>query len=341
MAEPGPVAARPWSQRLLEAGPWPPFATAALAAAVLVALWLGLEAASGRLALLSDEGFRQDLRVGVVLCLLLAYLPAVRVHAERGARATAAALEPALRPGADRDRLAAVGRFDPAALRRAGWTGVAVLLVAGLLVEWSPSRAMSVSAMSPEALVHRGLGVLIGWFVGRTAWTLGVESRRLSRIGRDDLALDLLDLAPAGPLLRQGLRQALLTIGGFSLLSILFFDLGAAPNLIWLLLVASVLLLGMAVAALLLPVRGVRDAIVREKARELGRCNEAIRAARERPEGASDLAGWVAYRTLVDGVREWPVDAPALARFALYLAIPLGSWLGGALVERWLDAALS
>jgi len=29
-----------------------------------------------------------------------------------------------------------------------------------------------------------------------------------------------------------------------------------------------------------------------------------------------------------------------MLRFALYLAIPLGSWLGGAFVERLLSAAL-
>jgi predicted MFS family arabinose efflux permease len=39
-------------------------------------------------------------------------------------------------------------------------------------------------------------------------------------------------------------------------------------------------------------------------------------------------------------VREWPVDASTLTRFALYLAIPVGSWLGGALVERLVNALL-
>jgi hypothetical protein len=39
-------------------------------------------------------------------------------------------------------------------------------------------------------------------------------------------------------------------------------------------------------------------------------------------------------------VREWPFDAPTLTRFFLYVAIPLGSWVGGALVERLLGAAL-
>ena len=48
----------------------------------------------------------------------------------------------------------------------------------------------------------------------------------------------------------------------------------------------------------------------------------------------------VAWRGLIESVREWPFDSPTLLRFGLYLAIPLGSWLGGAFVERLLGAAL-
>jgi hypothetical protein len=33
-------------------------------------------------------------------------------------------------------------------------------------------------------------------------------------------------------------------------------------------------------------------------------------------------------------VREWPYDAPTLARFAFLVLLAVGSWLGGALVER-------
>ena len=52
------------------------------------------------------------------------------------------------------------------------------------------------------------------------------------------------------------------------------------------------------------------------------------------------LADLVAYRSLVESAREWPFDASTFLRFALYLTIPLGSWLGGAVAERALDAVL-
>ena len=46
------------------------------------------------------------------------------------------------------------------------------------------------------------------------------------------------------------------------------------------------------------------------------------------------------YVYLVESVREWPLGAPALLRFALYLLIPVGSWAGGAMVERAIDVLL-
>jgi len=49
-----------------------------------------------------------------------------------------------------------------------------------------------------------------------------------------------------------------------------------------------------------------------------------------------DLAVW---KDRVEALREWPFDAAALRRFGLYLLIPLGSWVGAALVERLVDRA--
>ena len=48
----------------------------------------------------------------------------------------------------------------------------------------------------------------------------------------------------------------------------------------------------------------------------------------------------VAYEARIESVREWPFDSGTLSRFLLYLALPLGSWAGGALVERAIDGLL-
>ena len=116
-----------------------------------------------------------------------------------------------------------------------------------------------------------------------------------------------------------------------------------AAGLVTLLVVAAV-----SVTALVLPVRGAHARIRRAKSDELDRVNAAIRGAPGALAGSAiesraanaGLADLLAYRAAIETVREWPFDAPTVLRFALYLAIPLGSWLGGALVERALESLL-
>ncbi|HEY8152716.1 MAG TPA: hypothetical protein VII72_01170, partial [Myxococcota bacterium] len=52
------------------------------------------------------------------------------------------------------------------------------------------------------------------------------------------------------------------------------------------------------------------------------------------------LSNLVAYRGLVEAANTWPFDLGVWLRFAVYVSLGLGSWLGGALVERLIGAAL-
>ena len=336
-----PTARLPsWSQRILDGSPLSPFWIGVLLALGFLLVFFVLELALGRFAEYNVETYREDLRVAAVLCLLAAYLPVAWVYSVRSARRTADELAPSLTQGTGTVGLEEAGCFDRAGLRKAGVVGVALLLVAFVFAEVGLSNFSALGQMSPEAYFHRVLLVWIGWFGGRFAYAIWVESKRFSRIGRERMEIDLLDLASVEPLVRYGLRQALVTIGAFSVLALMFYDSEAAPNLIWFLLGASLSILLLATVGLLIPVRGVHDAIAREKTHELARVNDQIRRARAGSGALPSLADWIAYRSLIASVREWPVDAPTLRRFALYLAIPLGSWLGGALVERMVDALL-
>ena len=104
--------------------------------------------------------------------------------------------------------------------------------------------------------------------------------------------------------------------------------------------------LAAAAAALLLPLRGARQAIVAAKRSELDWCDAALRRARAAlecdtaPIGARSIADLAAWRGVVAAVHEWPLDAPTLRRFVLVLGLPIGSWLGGAFVERVVDFVL-
>lgn len=79
------------------------------------------------------------------------------------------------------------------------------------------------------------------------------------------------------------------------------------------------------------------------KKTELEKLRADVSSAREvfafdKSAGAtSHLAVLLALEARVESVREWPLDLSTVVRFAFYLALPLGSWLGGALVERGLD----
>jgi hypothetical protein len=115
---------------------------------------------------------------------------------------------------------------------------------------------------------------------------------------------------------------------------------GAILGCLWSLVLAA--------AAFVLPVRGLRRQIRARKEEKLAQLRDEIRRGEERianlgPESAeasTRLPALLAFEKRIESVREWPFDAPTLTRFFLYVAIPIGSWIGGALVERLLGAAL-
>ena len=53
------------------------------------------------------------------------------------------------------------------------------------------------------------------------------------------------------------------------------------------------------------------------------------------------MADAVAYEARVASIPTWPFDVSTLVRFAFYVALGLGSWLGAAAVERLLDLVLT
>jgi hypothetical protein len=155
------------------------------------------------------------------------------------------------------------------------------------------------------------------------------------------VSLDLLDLVPYQPLIRQGLTNALLVIGLVSVVSLLMVEARYGPMLVG----AWISCVIFAWVGLMAPLRGIRRKIRIAKTQELDWCRQTLKTARDELKsgaGAQQSIGEIiAYRTIIEDIRNWPFDNPTLVRFALYLLIPLGSWLGGAFVERGLDLFLS
>ncbi len=176
---------------------------------------------------------------------------------------------------------------------------------------------------------------------------MGVTSLRRARVfGQmgSYVRVKLLERDAVKPFARTGLRSAAYWLVGSSLASLLALD-SSAPTLVFA-VVAVTLSLGL--FALLLPSLGVHRRLREAKTRELTWLRRELEEARhvladptrDRGDAATRMPALLAYESRVEHISVWPFDVPTLVRFGLFLLLGLGSWLGGALVERLVDAAL-
>lgn len=187
------------------------------------------------------------------------------------------------------------------------------------------------------------------WFIAMTLALFVEIFRNLSYLRADTMsflrdldgriAIDLFDASKLDPLGRIALRRSLPWIVSSAIVFLMMFGLSNSL-LFW------VLCIGLLINAALvfsLPMWRVHRLIDATKKTELEKLRADVSSAREvfafdKSAGAtSHLAVLLALEARVESVREWPLDLSTVVRFAFYLALPLGSWLGGALVERGLD----
>jgi hypothetical protein len=336
--------------RLFDLVPVAPGWVAVALALLLLASFAGLSAAFGGLFDFVAEGGSilddRNARLGVTLALLAAYLPAARRYAWLGARRNFAALAPRLAErGTELEALE--HRFTGASSGRrrlAGGLGLCLMPVALLLVDRDPLLYLHPGYWVVETLFTWSVGAFCCWNLGVFAHATLDTSRRFSELALRVPRIDLLEVEAFAPCARQGLLLALLwliaaSLFGVNLVDRGFLEFGA--------LIGSIALV-LASIALVLPSLGAHRRIVAMKQAELAAVNGAIRgqqAALERTSlgaraGVPGLADLLAYRHFVASIREWPFDAPMLRRLALYLLIPLLSWVGGAVVERGVDVLL-
>jgi hypothetical protein len=169
--------------------------------------------------------------------------------------------------------------------------------------------------------------------------------QRFIAFGTHGTRVDLLDLDTLQPFGCIGLRIALSVLGTTPVVfgAQVLAGFQADTLLISVTLFVPFLLLG--AFALLAPSRGIHRRIQEAKQAELALVrsalagDHAVMASSQLGEEATALSRFelLLYRDRVAGLREWPLDASALRRFGLYLLIPLGSWVGSALMERAVD----
>ena len=329
----------PWTLRVYGALPFAPVLSGAAFALMLIAVLLGSEIALGRLM-----ASPPDLRLAIVHCLLVAYLPTAYAYVILWSRRTVSDLRPALdcSEGEIAEFRARAGSYRWWVLAMVGI--LAVALAAAMTRATTPAELnpWSWGEMIPEVRWHRVLGFVAGWWAGCFFYAVFAESRRVSSLTRRLRSTDLLDLRPLMPFTRQALGNALLIIGSISVYSFFLVETRFLTMVIGLWIGAVIV----ATLTFMLPILGVHRVIREAKQAELEWCGDALMRARTAlKEGPGEpqrlpMHEIVAYKQVVDGVREWPFDASTVMRFALYLLIPLASWSGGAVVERVIDSLL-
>jgi hypothetical protein len=228
--------------------------------------------------------------------------------------------------------------------RRLAASGLIGALLIGTMPALDPSfwpGGRPENPLDPMMLFFVIRSAATGWLFGHAAATDVTGVVALRRLGAHSLQVDLLNPGALAPFARAGLRSAFVWVLASSLISL--FWLGPAAGTANAVIVACILL---AVSVgFFFTIYGAHQSLVAAKRKSLEALNEQIRESGSRllegrgVDGSPALADLIAFHGFIERVREWPIGAPTLARGGLIAALALGSWLGGALVERLLERA--
>jgi len=338
-----PALGGDWLDRLLRRAPGSVWAVAVAFGAAVLGLVAGLAFWLERPEEILGRGFlaNRDLRFGVMITVLAAYTPAARHYLLARADRNRATLR-ALLGSPD-------GRSVDAPLRWPSrwlvWGAVALVPMIGLAIDRDPSVYFRPGYWSVGNVWTWTLGAFAAWCLGRSIAATVAVSRQFSAIAAALPAVDLLDRRWLGPFVNQALFASLLWLLVPALWAV---NLGDAPFL-WVIPVITAICVAVGTVALLLPTRGVRRRLHEAKEREVVLAHAALRgdesalagsllAARAERPSVADLVAWARY---VDELPTSPFTGATRLRFVLYLALPLGSWLGGVLIEWLLDRLLA
>jgi len=337
---------RPIEHRLGEALRLPSLLVWVAATLIFLVLCTTWHNATGAWRGLTADGapfWQTPWRLEIVFAVILGYVLACGEWIVRSARRDLDALAPVLTspPSELAAERAALGLFSPLVLLVATVGGAAVGIVVHSLV----------NALLPPghpALDDRAWRLLrdvaIWIFSLRLMVVIIATSRRVSQLSERAARIDLLDLRGFAPLARLGLRSALAFALAASLIAAMSSDEVALPVT----LATVAIVAGVGALTVVLPVLGARRAIRAAKDAELRSVRAAIARARDAAltpstggaEQAARLGDLLALEARIADVGEWPFDVGTFARFTLFLALPLASWIASALVEWLVSRAL-
>lgn len=340
-------AARPWLLRLYERTPLPPLAIGlAIALAYLLTVAL-LSLATGHyyelpLSEVFSASNRRNLWFELLNAVFFALGPTLLALSLRGTRRDLHDLAPLL--VSEEATVERVTRLPQTPLRVAGVVAAASGFA---FAYWDPGlwetrpRPTSSDPFLFWVLARHGA---MGWMWARAMLADVTTARAFGAVAGTIREVDLLDVRPLTPFARRGVRSVLFWMLGASLFSLFW----AGPNTGRTNVVTFALFVGVAAAALLFPLFGIRRRIRAAKDEALARIRGEIRADQRAlldggpaaAPAAGRLPALFAAEARTTATPEWPFDASTLLRFVLYAALGLGSWVGGAVVERLLGGWL-
>lgn len=213
------------------------------------------------------------------------------------------------------------------------------VLIGAMQVTWEPI-AESLGEPTMSMLIGIAVGNLLTWvavvhvILRRVLTSIGIH-----KLGRDQTKVDLLRLDTLLPFGRIATLHILIVAIAISLSAFQSLDAELRlSNYAWAFAVG--IPAGLALA--LLPMIGVRQNVRQAKARALEDLDQAIAHADRglEPEPLRYLGDLLERRQAIESSREWPLDTSAFSKIAVYFVIPPIAWIGGALVEILVEAAL-
>jgi len=279
-----------------------------------------------------------DALVSAVLALVLSYTLAAAWLGERWLREDFEALRPVVDVGVTEWERLSRELVRPALVRIGAAAALGALFGAAVIgastVATGPAPSVWPGYRPWLWLLNTSLFAALGAF----AWR-GVESNRVFAALGERARLRVGVLAGLAPFARAGLRRALLWLLGSSLAALLL-PTASAPGVV---LLVIALTAGLGFAALLAPSQTLHARMQAKKQAELdwvrteiARAGDALRGLGD-PARGSRLPALIAWEGRVADAPTWPFDVGTKLRFAVLLLVPVGSWLGGAMVERALE----
>jgi hypothetical protein len=285
-----------------------------------------------------------ELQVHTVIALLIGYMLTHQLRTRRELERDLDALRPLLTDGAEvsaEEIFSSIARLPETIVTIAGGLfGIGILPLFRGGEGFLPDPVGGVFDLAWSA----GGNFVLFAIMARFAYISISIGRQLDERVTRRIRIDLLDLRPLAPYARRGLRAAMYWLLGSSIASLLFLRFG----FLWAHLFILIGTISVGVFVMLQALKGAHGRLEEEKRRELAVLRTAIRSARGKvlddgnaaADAAVRLPGLLAMEARIEGVSTWPFDISTFLRFSALGLLAVGSWLGGAVIERLLGLAV-